>query len=108
MLTDKLIIMLTVAQTGIIGSNMSDIKRINESDKTQEEKNEKIDNINKSIRFFNNVFEEIKALEDYIQSDSKSIMTDMHHKLDEVLMGPYYQAGQELMENSKNDFEKRV
>ena len=109
MLTDKLIILLTVANAGLIGSTSYDIRKIKEGDESQEEKNAKIIELNESIVFINKIFDELKAeveaLEDYIQSDTKSTLTQMSGKLDEVLLGPYYQAGRELMANSKTDFE---
>lgn len=110
MLTDKLIILLTMANAGLIGSVRFEIKKIKENDKlTEEEANAKIAEHNESIIFTNTIFDELKAeveaLEDYIQSDTKSTMTQMSSKLDEVLLGPYYQAGRELMANSKTDFE---
>jgi len=112
MLTDKFIIMLTASQTGLMTAIMADIRRTREhGELTPEEKEAKIAESRDTMVCINKIFEEIKAeveaLEDYIQSDTKSILTQMNHKLEEVLLGPYYQAGKELMENSKEDFSKR-
>lgn len=113
MLTDNLVLLVTGLRTGMMGISCDDIRLIEKNENlTPEQKKKEIENINDAIEKTSEVVDtfrnELYALEDYIQSDSKSILKNMENKLDEVLLGPYYKAGQEMMKNAKDEFHNFV
>lgn len=50
--------------------------------------------------------EEIFALQDHLQKNDKSVMERIEMKLDEVLMGPDYGPGRQMMETAMRNFEE--
>lgn len=58
--------------------------------------------------YINTIDNEFSELEDFIQGKTKNHMENMNNKLDEVLLGPYYAAGEELMKTAKSDLETRI
>lgn len=113
MLIDKIMIFLTAVKSLSffdMNSKMNDINKNNQLSDT--DKSNKLSSIISKYEQMDTIFELVKneftALEDYIQKDSKSILNKMENKLDEVLLGPYYRAGMELMENSKNNFKLNI
>lgn len=112
MLTDKLILMVTFAKTAMTFTTETAIKNIEKTEGLSgEQKTEKITQLLTKYDKVGNLFElvksELNALEDFIQSDSKSILNNMESKLDEVLLGPYYAAGKELMTTAGKDFDSK-
>ena len=109
MLTDKLILSITFMKMAMNMSSSDEIKLINDqAELTDEQKSERtlgvLSKCEKVSGIFDLIKNEFEALEGFIQSDSKSILDKMENKLDEVLLGPYYTAGLELMKNAENHF----
>ena len=113
MLTDKLVLMFTFGSSAFIMANQHRIDTI-DTDKTLTDeqklaqKKEILEQFNKVSDIFDMIKGELFALEDFIQSDTKSILNKVDNKLDEVLMGPYYAAGKELMANAGKDFSQNL
>lgn len=112
MLTDKLILLITVGKTITTFRAHEEIKTIEKTEGlSAEQKSEKVSQFlgkcDKVGSVFDSVKNELNALEEYIQSDTKSILTKIDKQLDEVLMGPYYAAGKELMANADIDFNNK-
>src|SRR5947208_766076 len=99
MFMDKLQILISSFKILNNASISSAINKIKSENIDAEEKKEKIQNIMNKNDQLNTVFDLIKkeldSFEVYIQSDTKSILTNIDKKLDEVLLGPYYKAGLE-------------
>lgn len=112
MLTDKLLWGLSIIKALTLGAFETDIRRISELKIDEKEKSEKIADIHARCDKMETIFElfkqEINALEEFIQKDTKNSLEYMESKLDEVLMGPYYKAGLELMHESKKNFEQNI
>nr|QBK90318.1 MAG: hypothetical protein LCPAC102_02310 [Pithovirus LCPAC102] len=60
------------------------------------------------LKYIDIINMEIEEFEDFIMSDTKSYIKSIHDKIDEVLMGPYYTAGIELMKNSETDLNDKI
>lgn len=109
MLVDKLIILLTFSKTAMTLEQQNEFNNIERDENlTDQEKQISKQKLSFRINSFSSTFDLLKkelfALEEFIQSDTKSILNKMENKLDEVLLGPYYTSGKELMENAKNEF----
>lgn len=109
MLTDKLHLFLLLLKS-VINITYSDEIRFLERkvELTPEEKSEKVSEIHIKIDSISYSFDllknELDLLENYIQSDSKSRLNSIETKMDELLLGPYYKSGIELMKNAQTDF----
>src|SRR5689334_3185548 len=113
MLIDKIQMILMAGKLAAGEAGDHQIEIYKKDDKlTPQEKGEKIETevkrneaINLSLEIIQNEF---NALEDFIQSDSRSILKKMESKLDEFLEGPDYKPGQKVMQEAKKDFDGRV
>lgn len=109
MLIDKLLIVLTISKSMMTLEQQNEFNKIEENEiLTDQEKQIQKQKLSFRVNTFSSTFDLLKkelfSLEDFIQSDSKSILHKMENKLDEVLLGPYYASGKELMKNAKNEF----
>lgn len=113
MLIDKIQMLLMVGKLAFAGDCESNVDRINDDDKlTPEEKSNKIGKIIKNSEALDLAIELVKhefdTLEDFIQSDTRSILKNMENKLDEFLDGPDYENGNKIMQEAKADFDEKV
>lgn len=111
MLTDKVIMIISLLKTLMVASTQDQIRKIEQKeDLSVEQKSEKTTQLLAKCDKIGNIFElvraEFNALEDFIQNDTKSILSNIEEKLNEVLLGPYYAAGQELMKTASKEFDK--
>lgn len=113
LLIDKLQLTITAGKIGAIAGFDEDIRKITDHpNHSDEKKNQLITEINTRIegteKAFDIVIEEFNFLEKVIRQKNDTPLQNMERKLDEVLLGPYYQAGKELMENAHNDFTHHI
>ena len=106
MLADKLILSITFIKTGIMISMQDQIRRVNEDKEiSQEQRDEKskliVINCDKISSILNLIKNEFNKLDEFIRSDSKSTLKNIENKLDEVLLGPDYNNGKEMMNCAK-------
>jgi DNA repair ATPase RecN len=109
MLIDKIFILIAFSKNGAMIWAQEEIKKVKNLPLSEEEKTEqskqillKVDKISETIDLVKN---QLNGLENFIQSETKSSLTHMEKKLDEVLLGPYYAAGIEMMNNAMKDFD---
>lgn len=110
MLIDKLTIILTMARTVMTLQQQMELNKIDNNTELSDEvklekKQQMVIRLDESTEIMDLLKKELFALEDFIQSDTKSILSKMNNKLDEVLMGPYYASGKELMKNAHVEFD---
>ena len=106
MLADKLILSITFIKTAIMMSMQDQIRRINDDKEiSQEQKDEKskliVISCDKISGILNLIKNEFNKLDDFIRSDSKTTLKNIENKLDEVLLGPDYNNGKEMMNIAK-------
>jgi len=106
MLADKLILSITLIKAAMMMSMQEEIRRINENkDMPQEQKEEKSKLILLNCGGMSGILDLIKnefnKLDDFIRSDSKTTLKNIENKLDEVLLGPDYNNGKEMMNIAK-------
>ena len=112
MLTDKLILLITIFKTALLSDDFVLRQIEQDTNLTLQEKIDKKDDRMRKMARFGGLFDifknELFKLEDFIQSDTKSAMHKMEGKLDEVLLGPYYAAGKEMMANANASFNAKL
>lgn len=63
--------------------------------------------INNAMKAVENIVKEVEDLEKYILGKRQTEYTNIVQKLDEVLLGPDYGPGQQMMKRARVDFEGR-
>ena len=112
MLADKLQMLLMGLKVALAKNYEDHIKHVDHEDLSPQAKTDKKEHliheeeaINLALQI---IAKEFDALEDFIQSDSKSHLKNIEDKLDAVLEGPDYKPGQEIMNNAQNDFYNKI
>lgn len=116
LLVDKIKIILLTFRSLAIASHDDDIYRANlqvvANESTDEERAlsiTRIEEIKKqTCTVFDLLNDEIAGLQQFIMSRNTGPMQNIENKLDEVLLGPDYPLGQELMRKSQEDFNERM
>mgnify|MGYP007117522490 CR=1 FL=1 len=113
MLIDKIQMLIMAGKLAAGADSENQIERYQNDEKlTPQEKGQKIEKVIKNVEALNTSIEliqnEFNALEDFIQSDTKSILKRMEGKLDAFLDGPDYEPGQKIMQEAKTEFEKKL
>ena len=109
LLLDKLQILMTGGMVAAAATYDNDIKRISDNaDYSDEKKIQLIAEVNTLVeateKSFEIVMKEINFMEGVIREKKDTPLQNIERKLDEVLLGPYYSAGKELMASAYNDF----
>ena len=110
MFIDKLQLTITAFKNFNTIMSADEIKKLSSIDLSVDERIAKQDDIqhksNKLEDLLSSFRSELDDLEEFIQGKTESSMKDMERKLDEVLLGPYYHSGREMMLSAKRDFSK--
>ena len=112
MLVDKLQMVLIAFKFVLAKDYEFQIKRVDSEGLSDQEKINKKDTLvheeeagSLALQF---IAKEFDALEDFIQSPTKTCVKSIEDKLDQFLNGPDYEPGNKIMKGAENDFFSQI